>query len=275
MFAKFNYTPSIPFYNMELNQYQKLGSIIYSKHKKEVNDSLSDFITEEGIINGTALKNHWFSILKKDIFISHSHKDINRVKAFAGWLKKNLGLEAFIDSCAWGYCDDLLRKIDDKYCYNSKTNTYNYNLRNYTTSHVHMMLSTALTEMIDNTECIIFFNTPNSINLSEELDNVKEKQSTISPWIYHELSVSTMIQIKPPKRRSFILEHCDSIYSHSASSELTISYDVSKQIKNMMDLSDSMLESWAQNYSKRSLSLNRHPLDYLYDIVFSKGESHN
>lgn len=273
MFSKFNYFPSKAFYNMELNKCQPLGCSIYSKHENEVKECLSEFITEDGIINGTALKEHWFSISKKDVFISHSHKDINKVKAFAGWLNQTFGLETFIDSCAWGYCDDLLRKIDDKYCYNAKTNTYNYNLRNYTTSHVHMMLSTALTEMIDNTECIIFFNTPNSINLSEELDNVKGKQSTISPWIYHELSASTMIQIKPPKRRSFILEHCDSRYSHSASSELTISYDVSKQIKNMMDLSDSMLESWAQNYSKRPLSSNRHPLDFLYDIVFPKGES--
>lgn len=183
MFAKFNYIPSNSFYNMELNKCQPLGCSIYSKHENEVKECLSEFITEDGIINGTALKEHWFSISKKDVFISHSHKDINKVKAFAGWLNQTFGLEAFIDSCAWGYCDDLLRKIDDKYCYNAKTNTYNYNLRNYTTSHVHMMLSTALTEMIDNTECIIFFNTPNSINLSEELDNVKGKQSTISPWI--------------------------------------------------------------------------------------------
>lgn len=66
------------------------------------------------------------------------------------------GLEAFIDSCSWGYCDDLLNKIDKKYCYDSKKKTYDYHLRNYTTSHVHMMLSTALAEMMDNTECIIF-----------------------------------------------------------------------------------------------------------------------
>ena len=46
------------------------------------------------------------------IFISHSHKDINKVIAFAGWLKTNFGLEAFIDSCSWGYCDELLKIID-------------------------------------------------------------------------------------------------------------------------------------------------------------------
>lgn len=273
MFAKFNYSPSGYFYNTSLNPCLELGKSIYSKHEKEVQECLSTYITEDGVINGTDLKDHWFSISKKDIFISHSHRDINKVKAFAGWLHNTFGLEAFIDSCSWGYCDDLLNKIDKRYCYNPKTRTYDYTLRNYTTSHVHMMLSTALAEMIDNTECIIFFNTPNSINLSEELDNVEKKQSTISPWIYHELSASTMMQIKPPNRRSFILEHCESRYSYSASSKLTISYDVSKQIKNMVDLSDSMLTSWAQNYSKRPLSSDRHPLDFLYDIIFPKGES--
>lgn len=30
------------------------------------------------------------SIAKADVFISHSHKDIEKVKAFAGWLKEKI-----------------------------------------------------------------------------------------------------------------------------------------------------------------------------------------
>lgn len=261
MFAKFNYSPSAYFFNTAFNPYLEAGKSIYSKHEKEVQACLSEYITEDGVINGTDLKEHWFSISKKDVFISHSHKDINKVIAFAGWLKTNFGLEAFIDSCSWGYCDELLNKIDKKYCYNPKTNTYNYTLRNYTTSHVHMMLSTALTEMINNTECIFFFNTPNSINLSEELDNVEKKQSTVSPWIYHELSVSTMVQITPPPRRSFILEHCDNSYSFSASG-VTISYDVDKQLKSMIPITDDQMRKWAVEHDKQ-----KHALDELYKLV--------
>ena len=173
MYTKFNYSPSGYFYNSEINRHFTKGIELFSAHEKEVQDCLSEYITEDGIINGTALKEHWFSISKKDVFISHSHCDINKVKAFAGWLYDCFELEAFIDSCSWGYCDDLLKKIDKKYCYKPKTDTYDYQLRNYTTSHVHMMLSTALTEMMDNTECVIFFNTPNSINMSEEIDKIK------------------------------------------------------------------------------------------------------
>lgn len=261
MFAKFNFIPSNAFYNNELNPCLTLGNQMYSEHQKEVQDCLSEYITEEGIINGSALKEHWFSISQKDIFISHSHKDIHKVKAFAGWLKLNFGLEAFIDSCSWGYCDVLLNKIDKKYCYKPKTKTYDYNLRNYTTSHVHMMLSTALTEMINKTECIIFFNTPNSIIMADELDKISKKEKTISPWIYHELSISTMIQISPPQRRSFLQERYDQGASF-AHSDLKIGYDVSGPIKSMINLSDDTLKKWKEEHDNK-----KHALDELYKIL--------
>ena len=81
----------------------------------------------------------------------------------------------------------------------------------FTAYHSLMMLSTALTEMIYKTECIIFFNTPQSINMASELDKIKKnsKQSTISPWIYHELSMTTMLQVVKPRRSRAILEHRD------------------------------------------------------------------
>ena len=100
-----------------MNNYITEGNYIYNKHKIEVQKCLSEYISEDGNINGTSLKEDWFSISKKDVFISHSHKDINKVKAFTGWLHNVFGLNVFIDSCSWGYCDDLLNKIDKKYCY--------------------------------------------------------------------------------------------------------------------------------------------------------------
>ncbi len=73
MFAKFNYSPSAYFFNTAFNPYLEAGKSIYSKHEKEVQACLSEYITEDGVINGTDLKEHWFSISKKDVFISHSH----------------------------------------------------------------------------------------------------------------------------------------------------------------------------------------------------------
>lgn len=82
MFAKFNYSPSGAFYNSVINHYYTIGVDLFTSHEKEVQGCLAKYITEDGIINGTELKERWFSITPKDIFISHSHNDLNRVKAF-------------------------------------------------------------------------------------------------------------------------------------------------------------------------------------------------
>lgn len=272
MYTKFNYSPAGSFYNQVINPCLEHGRAIYKKHEEEVHNCLAQYITEDGVINGTALKEHWFSISKKDVFISHSHDDINKVIAFAGWLHDAFGLEAFIDSCSWGYCDDLLNRIDKRYCYKPKTNTYDYDLRNYTTSHVHMMLSTALTEMIYNTECIIFFNTPQSINMASELDKIKKnsKQSTISPWIYHELSMTTMLQVVEPRRLRAVLEHRDHFdFAQSARDERPkIEYDVTKALSDMKTLTDGQLQQWYSEHNKKSNIPPEYALDELYRITF-------
>lgn len=271
MYTKFNYSPRNPFYNQTLNHHLEHGRSIYNEHEREVHTCLAEYITEDGIINGTDLKEHWFSISKKDIFISHSHHDLNKVIAFAGWLHDSFGLEAFIDSCSWGYCDDLLNKIDKKYCYKPATNTYDYNLRNYTTSHVHMMLSTALTEMMNNTECVIFFNTPESINMATELEKIKsnKKRTTVSPWIYHELSMTTMLERKKPTRLTSVLEHCDHVnFSQSTRDNLTISYNVEKALSEMAELTDSHLQQWSNKHISRPEVPSEYALDELYQIIF-------
>lgn len=276
MYTKFNYSPAGSFYNTVINSYLERGRAIYNEHEHEVQDCLAKYITENGNINGTALKEHWFSISKKDVFISHSHDDINRVMAFAGWLHESFGLEAFVDSCSWGYCDKLLKKIDDRYCYDRSRRTYDYDLRNYTTSHVHMMLSTALTEMMDNTECVIFFNTPNSINMSSELEKIKKRkaQTTISPWIYHELSMTTMLEINPPQRASSMLEHSQRVnFAQDSRSMPTFVYDVKKALHGMAVLTDEHLQQWSYcnaHHSNYTNGQSEHPLDALYRIVFPK-----
>lgn len=270
MFSKFNFSPSDGFFSGILNKHFTNGSRLYANHEKEVHNCLSKYITEDGVLNGTLLKEHWFSISHKDVFISHSHCDINEVKAFAGWLYDCFGLEAFIDSCSWGYCNDLLQIIDKKYCYHPTTNTYDYDLRNYTTSHVHIMLSTALTEMIYNTECIIFFNTPHSISLAEELGKIEKKskkETTLSPWIYHELSMTTMLRKKDPDRRENIIEH---YYTRDSRDKPIVQYDIAKARAEMPDLTDDHLKQWAERWEKRPIKVKEEALDELYKIVFPR-----
>ena len=262
MFIAYNYSPESAFYNAHINGFLSLGNRIYESHKEEVQRCLSEFITEEGIIQGTALKQNWFSVEKADVFISHSHKDINKVKAFAGWLQELFGLTTFIDSCTWGYCDDLLNRIDKKYCYNSKTKTYNYSLRNYTTSHVHMMLSTALTETMDRSECVVFFNTPNSIVMKDELASIKkDSKITTSPWILYELTMVSEMRRTKPDRRSAFFEHNMS----AKRDDFVIEYDVTRELKTLPCLKDDHLRYLLEHHSS-----SRHALDELYEVSLSK-----
>jgi len=260
MYAAYKYSPNIYFYNNVLNPYLTEGSKIYDEHKKKVEECLSAFISPEGIIDGSELRENWFSIEKTDIFISHSRKDINKVKALAGWLYKSFGLSSFIDSCAWGYCDELLRKIDDKYCYQKNKGTYDYNLRNYTTSHVHMMLSTALTETMNRSECVLFFNTPNSIVMSDELKLIGNKEilKTASPWIFYELTMISKMKRVMPDRRGYS-------FSHSATTKrnsINIQYNVTDIINEIPLIDDNLLKKW-----KEEQDMYQHPLDELYKLT--------
>lgn len=251
MYSKFNLEISDYFYNTELNKHLSNGNKIYENHEQQARKNLKEFIYDNGHINGSSMKSNWFQIEDVDIFISHSHQDINKVKAFAGWLYDEFKLTAFIDSCVWGYCDELLKQIDDKYCKKSDGKTYNYDLRNYTTSHVHMMLSTALTEMIDNTECVMFYNTPSSVCLVNDLKSIKvdKKKVTLSPWIYHELAMTSLVRRSKLKRPRVLIEKAIEHRAFSEKNEIIIEHDVDGYLIEMISIDSDMLYSWARNYA--------------------------
>jgi len=268
MYSKFNCEISDCFYNKNIDQYREAGRKIYENFQQQCECSLRPFLLDNRHIDGTAVKETWFSIAKADVFISHSHQDIEKVKAFAGWLKNKFGLTAFIDSCAWGYCDDLLKLIDDRFCKHQDGKTYDYKLRNYTTSHVHTMLSAALLDMIDRTECLIFYNTPQSICLKDELNKVEQAEKTLSPWIYSELSATRVLRCQKPDRLKRLRES----FEHRGSSKFNdstlphIEYDVSASIQKMIKLDDKVLTEWEREHT----NVEESPLDTLYKLVCLK-----
>lgn len=129
-------------------KYYKNGLEVYKSHKQKIKESLDKYLSVDGELKASEIEKDWFPSFKADVFLSHSHKDEKDVIVFAGLLN-DIGLTAFIDSCVWGYADELLKQIDDEYCV-SKANpdgsidTYNYQRRNQSTAHVHMMLNGAL-----------------------------------------------------------------------------------------------------------------------------------
>lgn len=177
-----------------VGEYSSYGEEIMKSKKSNIKKSLEDYINQDGYIDMSSISDDWFPKINCDIFLSHSHKDADLVKGLVGFFHKLFGIEVFVDSYIWGYCNDLLRELDEKYCL-KENSFFDYDKRNYSTAHVHMMLSSSLNKMINKSECIIFLETENSLDAKNIIEN-----GTSSPWIYSELIATNLIQIKVPKR---------------------------------------------------------------------------
>lgn len=196
------------------------GRAAYDKARLNARHKLEDFLVGHAL-DGTRLSEDWFSLVDSEIFISHSHSDEELAIGLAG-LFHSLGIRCFIDSMVWGNAVDLNRDIDNKYCLSWDRKHYDYNKRNYSTSHVHMMLASALVEMIDRAECVIFLNTPASVLARDS--EVEERSVTASPWIYHELSTTKMIRRRRPSRVSMESRSLKEVFAREQGLEIT--YDV-------------------------------------------------
>lgn len=158
-------------------------------------------VNSSGQIEMNKLQDDWFTTIDADIFISHSHSDEKNVKKFANYLYTEFGIKCFIDSVFWNYSLDLLKQIDEEYCFNEDKTFFNYDTRNQTTSHVHMLLATSLMQVIDKTECFLFINTANATKMKEG------RYYTSSTWINFELLLAKFIRVNvPPRKRSNILK---------------------------------------------------------------------
>jgi len=231
------------------------------EQKEIINEQLSEFLSPDGVIDGEKLESIWFPQIKADIFISHSHDDEKLAVTLAGWLYRQFDLESFIDSTIWGHADSLLKKIDNEYCLNDGGATYSYEKRNYSTSHVHMMLSTALAKMMDNTECLFFLNTPNSVTPS----SIINKSDTNSPWLYYEIGISSVIRKslhKHANRKSLLKGKTFSELNESTRN-LDIRYPL--KMEHLKKITGNDLVTWQDEYNREIPALDN-PLDKLYEL---------
>lgn len=207
MYAKFNlaiseihrlktFSESRPIYGIE--------SINIDEAKKAIRPNLKALVkgytSAENVIDGNALKDYIFPTGEDgnyDVFISYSHKDTDDAIFLASWLEQKCGLRVFLDYYVWGSADSLLKEIDDHYC-KQKDGRYNYHRRNYSTSHVHAMLSMAIMDIINNTECCIFINSGQSIHLPSLRKTSTAK--TLSPWIYEENKMMSLLPSRLVRR---------------------------------------------------------------------------
>lgn len=84
-----------------LKDYYEIGRAVLRDNQIKLHAALDFYTDGNGTIDGGKLQEDWFSTIPVDVFISHSHKDVDIAISLAGWLHKELGLSAFVDSCLW------------------------------------------------------------------------------------------------------------------------------------------------------------------------------
>lgn len=238
--------------------YKNLYDRINSNYKSTINTKINDFINDNKEINLTNIGENWFPNIEADVFISHSHKDEKLAIKLALWLHYCFGIKAFIDSTVWGYSRDLLYKIINNRAYNyffDYPNSYKFDETLNINSHIDMLLSMALTKMIDKCECLIFLNTPNSISRKDTME------ITYSPWIYHEIGVSKLIKRTKPNR----LQNKDGLVYFSKSAENVIPF-LETDTSHLFKLDENILNSWREKSNMRGVE----ELNYLYRICANR-----
>jgi hypothetical protein len=248
--------------NKELRE---IGLNLNNEFQEDIKKKLDGFILNEGVLSATSIMEDWFPQIKADIFLSHSHKDKNTALILAGWLYKKMKIKTFIDSTIWGYSNDLLDKINKKYCYNSEKGTYNYRKSNNASTHVNLMLSNALNKMIDNCECVFFLNTPNSISSKNSIEK------TFSPWIFSEISTTQIIKKKTPNRLILktVMFSTESQINEQKRSELLIEYDL--ELSHLTNLNSDNIKNWINTDHRFQINsldklYSQHPIDEKFKI---------
>ncbi|OEE40813.1 hypothetical protein ACODG7_04680 [Vibrio anguillarum] len=246
----------------------------YAKIKQELEEKKEKITTglEEAYVHGfgydaDALQESWFPVVKgAHTFISHSHADKELAANLAIWLKHHFDIDAFIDSHIWGYALDLQKNIDEKHCKNEDGATYSYEKRNFSTSHVHLMLANSLTRMLNECECLIFLETSNSLLDVDEDSDLTDTSITASPWIMHELSTSGVLRENPKiKRRALDLEayateSYDMILEKASSRDFSAFYKL--DLETLRQITRDDLSNWSTSTSEKGFKA----LTSLYNI---------
>lgn len=223
-------------FKIPIEELKELDILDYSSNyssKKTINffNDLKTFLNSDGTLNGDLIVNTNFPCKNSyDFFISHSHNDIEIIKPFVSFLE-SIGFTVFLDSYIWQSADKLLKEIDRCYCYKEDTNTYDYNKRNFSTTHVHLMLSSALGEVIKNSSYFILIESPQSIKLNNSFDTL-----TSSPWIFQELQYFNLLT-----------KHCNYYALENLDENAVLNITRKADTSNLQKLTAEILKRWEIN----------------------------
>ena len=247
-------------FNVALESNKYLGYVNTRQYENDKSISLQKLqkiINSRDIIQAWEIKKLLLPSKRYDIFISHSHKDLELAKGFANYLYLFFNVTCFIDSLYWGNIDELQNELNElhlTYDGVTKKSYYDYEKTLQVAKHADMILASALTEMIDNCECVFFLNTDNSVIRGTEAIS---KNETYSPWIYHEVFTTTIIQKKQRSKFNESYQFRDNAIKQIPD----ISYGL--DLSGMTVLREEDIFEWE---IKINSNKDKHPLDVLYNL---------
>ncbi|GHR66234.1 hypothetical protein VN1269_12710 [Helicobacter pylori] len=168
--------PSARPFNNQAHQINEVVKKIYEliKDTKHPNDDI--------ILNHNKIKKAFFSPFKPQlknaqVFLSHSHADINKALEVKDYLEEYLDAECvFIDSLFWDYKDDVLNKLAEYDDISGIEDVFT------------LILRESLQDMIEKCPYFVFLKSKNSVS-DQELSRI-----TYSAWIYEELKIAHSIR---------------------------------------------------------------------------------
>ncbi|GAA6864197.1 toll/interleukin-1 receptor domain-containing protein [Helicobacter pylori] len=135
------------------------------------------------ILNHRELQEAFFSPFKPQlknaqVFLSHSHADINKALEVKDYLEEYLDAECvFIDSLFWDYKDNVLNELAE------------YDDISKIKDAFTLILRESLQDMIEKCPYFVFLQSKNSVSLNQDLLKI-----TYSAWIYEELEIAHSIR---------------------------------------------------------------------------------
>ncbi len=138
------------------------------------------------ILNHRELQEAFFSPFKPQlknaqVFLSHSHADINKALEVKNYLENQIKRKVFIDSLFWDYKDDVLSKLAE------------YDNISRIEDAFTLILRESLEYMIKKCPYFVFLQSKNSVSLNQDLLKI-----TYSAWIYEELKIAHSISESRP-----------------------------------------------------------------------------
>ncbi len=158
-------------FNNQAHQINEAAKKIYEliKKAKHSNDDI--------ILNHNEIKEAFFSPFKPQlknaqVFLSHSHADINNALEVKNYLENQIKRKVFIDSLFWDYKDNVLNKLAE------------YDDISRIKDAFTLILRESLQDMIEKCPYFVFLQSSNSVS------NQWLSRITYSAWIYEELKIA-------------------------------------------------------------------------------------